>query len=90
MAKIRVGEPCKFCLRPITQSVIAMKKAERIQNALNTVEKLKAKGGPWAGGRKMVGSPDEIKRLRKSGMTMREISKRTGSSTTTIQKVLKS
>ena len=90
---MRIGDPCKFCLRPLTQKVLDEKHRLKVQNALNSVAKMKAKvakGGKWPGGRKKFeGNDAEIKRLRKTGLSMREIAKRIGTSTTTIQRVLR-
>jgi DNA invertase Pin-like site-specific DNA recombinase len=86
---MRIGEPCKYCLRPITQKVLAEKHQRKIQNALNTVAKMKAKGGKWSGGRPKVRDDEEIKRLRMTGLSLRDIAKRVGLSTTAVQRALK-
>lgn len=86
---MRIGEPCKLCLRPITQKVLDEKRQRKIANALATVEKLRAKGIKWSGGRPRKRNDEEIRRLRETGLSLRDIAKRVGFSTTAVQRALK-
>lgn len=80
---------CKYCLRPITKNVIAKKRAIKVQNALNSLAKAKANGNCAKMGRKKIRNDEQIRALRKTGLTMRAIAKKIGLSTTAVQRGLK-
>jgi DNA invertase Pin-like site-specific DNA recombinase len=83
-----VGDPCPYCKRPLTNDFVERRRISKIENALASSAKREANGN-GRGGRKKQRNDDEIKRLRASGMTFREIAKAVGFSTTAVQRALK-
>lgn len=79
---------CKYCYRPITKAVLAEKKKRKADNARASRTKALARGTPF--GRKKVRDDAQIKDLRDSGLTLREIAQVIGLSTTAVQRSLKS
>ena len=81
--KLRSGDKCPRCLRPITLDVLSNKRRIKIENALASVQKAKANGtrvGP-----KRRRPSERIKELRKNGLTIRAIAREIGMSTRSVQ-----
>lgn len=84
------ADKCPYCHRKMTKAVWAFKRQLKVNNALASVAKMKAKGGKYPGGRNKLRNDDRIKALRKQGLSMRAIAKEIGLSTSAVQRGLKS
>lgn len=84
---MQVGDKCPKCLRLITAKVLAEKYNRKVENARRSTAKRIASGKK--SGRPKLRDDEEIKRLRKTGLSMREIAQRIGMSTTAVQRALK-
>ena len=69
-------EICKACKRPLTEEMIADKRARKVENARASARKAKANGSHI--GRLKIRDDEQIKELRRKGLTMREIAKEIG------------
>lgn len=78
---------CKFCLRPITISVLRKKKLLKIENAKKSSIKTKLNGNKP--GPKKLRNDEQIFLLRQMGLSLRSIAKKTNLSASTIQNSLR-
>jgi DNA invertase Pin-like site-specific DNA recombinase len=74
-------------LTNIEELIRLWKRAERVDNAHNSLAKATANGNKI--GRKRIRNNDEIKKLRSEGLTYREIASKIGLSTAAVQRGLK-
>lgn len=82
-----LGIPCPFCHRQITQAVLDKKRMLKTDNARASTKKRIA-NGTYAGPPKLR-DDSWIKELRRQGLTIREIAKEIGLSTSAVQRGLK-
>lgn len=80
---------CPYCHRKMTKAVWALKRKIKVNNALASVAKMKAKGGKYPGGRAKIRDDDQIKELRARGLSIRAIAREIGLSSTAVQRGLK-
>lgn len=90
--KLKPGDECPGCFRALTQWSFDEARKRKAANAYNTYKKLKdkfAKTGVWAGGRPKQRDDNQIKKLRRKGLSIREIAREIGLSTSAVQRGLK-
>jgi DNA invertase Pin-like site-specific DNA recombinase len=85
--KAKVGDNCRFCLRPITQEVVDQKRHLKSENARASVRKAIANGTHIGALRKR--DDEKIRMLCKEGHSMREIAFRAGCTLGSVQASLK-
>lgn len=79
---------CPYCKRTFTAKELADRRQERIQNALNSQAKAKRNGNKL--GRKKIRDDGLIRWYRRhKGLTIRAIAEKTGISTASVQRALK-
>jgi AraC-like DNA-binding protein len=84
---LKVGERCSRCTQIIPKRVVDEKRRARAENARRSAAKARSNGTHY--GRRKIRNDDQIKALRRQGLTMREIAKEIGLSTSAVQRGLK-
>lgn len=85
--KAKVGDNCKFCLRPITQEIVDLKRHLKSENAKASARKAFANGSRRGPPRKR--NDEKIIALRKQGLSMRAICLEAKCSLSSVQASLK-
>lgn len=84
---LKLGQSCPICYRKITKKILNEKYQRKVDNALNTREKMIQNGtnpGPKPKYNRL-----EIIKLRKMGLSMRKIAANVGCSVSVVQRVIK-
>jgi len=80
-------DTCKFCYRPMTEEILKEKQKRKIDNARASVAKAKANGNRL--GRRKIRDDNQIRALRREGLSIRDIAAKIGLSTAAVQNGLK-